>query len=329
VLDLRTGLTGPPDPAHGITRQLLVAPGDTAIPLWDRFMWDSTGGDAEMIRFLQGWCGYCLTGDVSEEKFVFIYGPGGNGKGTFLFTVSAILNDYAARAPAETFMVRKHEGHPTEIARLMGVRAVTAAEIEEGRTFHATRLKDFTGRDGKLMGRFMRQDWFEFASQFKVTFVGNNQPRIPNVDDAMRRRLILVPFMQRPTHIDTALKDQLASEYPGILRWMIRGESLRRAMGGLAALIPAIARTATRAYLEDQDTLKAWADERCVFRPGDQTSVASAFEDYRMWCFSQGDHPSITVQEFSRKFLEAFPKCEKARRKTGMVLEGVSISPQN
>jgi hypothetical protein len=98
VLDLRTGLTGPPDPAHGITRQLLVAPGDTAIPLWDRFMWDSTGGDAEMIRFLQGWCGYCLTGDVSEEKFVFIYGPGGNGKGTFLFTVSAILNDYAASA---------------------------------------------------------------------------------------------------------------------------------------------------------------------------------------------------------------------------------------
>ena len=167
---------------------------------------------------------------VSEEKFVFIYGPGGNGKGTFLFTISAILNDYAARTPADTFMVRKHEAHPRRSPGWPGCVTVIATEIEEGRTFNVGRLKDFTGRDGKLMGRFMRQNTFEFTPQFKVTFVGNNQPRLTNVDDAMRRRTILIPFTQTPAAVGYTLKDRLVGEYPGILRWMIEGENRRRTM---------------------------------------------------------------------------------------------------
>jgi putative DNA primase/helicase len=332
TLDLRTGDVRSPDPSDMITKQLLVAPADpgTKTPLWDQFLWEATGGDAGMIEFLQAWCGYCLTGDTSEEKFVFLYGPGGNGKGVFLFTISAILHDYATRTPADTFMVRKHEAHPTEIARLMGVRAVTATEIEGGQTFNASRLKDFTGRDGKLMGRFMRRDWFEFTPQFKVTFVGNNQPRLTNVDDAMRRRVILVPFTQTPAAVNTKLKDQLVAEYSGILRWMIEGENRRRSsVGGLAALVPDAAAAATKAYLEDQDEFRAWAEERCVFGPGNQMSVTKGFEDYRLWCSDRGEQPGFGVQEFSRKFLRVFPQCQKKHTRLGWFLEGASLSPQD
>ena len=102
VIDLRNGRVQSPHPAHMITKQVLVPPRDMPTPIWDRFLWDSTGGDPEVIAFLQVWSGYCLTGDTSEEKFVFFYGPGGNGKGTFLYTMSAILNDYTARTPART-----------------------------------------------------------------------------------------------------------------------------------------------------------------------------------------------------------------------------------
>jgi putative DNA primase/helicase len=328
-INLRTGETLSPDPAHAITKQLLVAPSDMATPLWDQFLWDSTGGDVEMIRFLQAWAGYGLTGDTSEEKFVFIYGPGGNGKGTYLYTVSAILMDYAARTPADMFMVRKYDPHSEEVARLAGVRSITATEIEEGRTFNVVRLKDFTGRDGRLVGAFKHRNTFEFMPQFKVTFVGNNQPRLTNVDDAIRRRVVLLPFTQTPQQVDITLKDQLVREYPGILRWMIQGENLRRAMGGLTALVPAVATRATSAYLDEQDTLKAWAGERCVFGPQDQMGVTSAFEDYRSWCVSQGEQTMIGIQEFSRKFLETFPSCQKNRRKQGQVLEGSSLSPQD
>jgi putative DNA primase/helicase len=327
-VNLATGVISPPDPAHGITKQLLVAPDNTPTPLWDRFLWDSTGGDLEVINFLQAWSGYCLTGDVSEEKFVFIFGLGGNGKGTFLHTVSAIQGDYAARTPADMFMLRKHDAHTEEIARLAGVRSITASEIEEGRTFNVVRLKDFTGRDGKLTGRFMRQNTFEFLPQFKITFVGNNQPRINNVDDAMRRRIILIPFTQTPVSVDTTLKDRLVAEYPGILAWMIEGENRRRTSGGLTALVPAAAARATRAYLDDQDTLKTWANTRCVFGPGNRMSVTAALEDYKLWCHSQGEHTEIGTGEFSRKFLGMFPACEKIHTMRGAILIRTSLAPE-
>jgi putative DNA primase/helicase len=327
-VDLVTGEILKPEPAHLVSRQLLVAPSGMKTPIWDQFLWDSTGGDPELITFLQAWSGYCLTGDISEEKLVFLYGPGGNGKGVFLLTRDTILNDYAARVPADMFMVRKFDAHPEEVARLAGIRSITASEIEEGRTFNAGRLKDFTGRDGKLTGRFMRQNTFQFTPGFKVTLVGNNQPRITNVDDAMRRRIVLVPLTQRPAVPDLTLKDRLKVEYPGILRWMIEGENLRRTMGGLAALVPASATNATGAYLADQDTLGGWAAERCVFGPGHQTAVAKAFEDYRSWCHDQGHFTEVGIQDFSRKFVEKFPDCRKTRETQGNFLVGTSISAQ-
>jgi putative DNA primase/helicase len=326
-IDLRTGQVLAPDPDHEITKQLLVGPRIMPVPVWDQFLWDSTGGDLALIGFLQAWCGYCLTGDTREERFVFIYGPGGNGKSTFLHVLNAILNDYGCHVPAEMFMVRKHEAHPEGIARLAGVRAITASEIAQGETFNVVRLKTFTGGD-KLTGRFMRQNTFEFLPQFKPIFAGNDQPRLPEVDDAMRRRLILVPFTQKPTTVDIALKDKLVPEYPGILAWMIEGENRRRTMGGLAALIPSAAAQATTRYLDGQDQLKAWADERCVFGPGQQVGVTQALDDYRSWCFDQGEMAKLGTRNFGVKFTEKFPTCVKDHKMTGAVLVGVSLKPQ-
>lgn len=328
-IDLRTGEVRPPDPGHLITKQVLVAPSDMATPIWDQFLWDSTGGDIEIINFLQAWSGYNLTGDTSEEKFVFFHGTGGNGKGTYLYTTSAILDDYGARTPADTFMVRKHDPHSEEVARLAGVRGVIAGEIAQGRTFNVGRLKDFTGRDGKLTGAFKFRDTFEFLPQFKITFVGNTQPRLTNVDEAIRRRMVLVPFTQKPVIADVSLKDRLVPEYPGILKWMIEGEKRRRASGGLAALIPSAAVAATREYLAEQDTLKAWGEENLVFDPREQIGVMKALEDYKSWCHRQGEHNEITRQDFSRKFVDTFPTCRARVTNQGTFLQGVVFSQQD
>ena len=330
-VDLETGESLPPEPAHLITKQLRVAPDrDQSTPVWDQFLWDSTGGDLALIIFLQAWFGYCLSGDTSEEKFVFIFGPGGNGKSTFVGVLTDILGDYAVVTPVDTFMQRKHAAHPTEIARLAGVRAVIANEIEENATFNAVRLKELTG-GGAVAARFTHKDFFQFKPQFKVTFVGNHQPRIVNVDEAMRRRLILVPFTQTPAYADATLKDRLVPEYPGILAWAIEGENLRRAMGGLMALIPGAATTATTTYLDEQDTFKAWAIERCEFG----TSVnhvmtpRTGFEDYRTWCMDNQCTPVVHEREFSQKVVSSFPQCRYERTTAARTLVGLRLSPQD
>lgn len=42
---------------------------------------------------MQQVAGYSLTGDIREHALFFVYGPGGNGKGVFLNTITKVLGD--------------------------------------------------------------------------------------------------------------------------------------------------------------------------------------------------------------------------------------------
>ena len=48
------------------------------------FLADVTGGDAELMAYLQLMVGYCLTGVTSEHALFFLYGTGANGKSVFV-----------------------------------------------------------------------------------------------------------------------------------------------------------------------------------------------------------------------------------------------------
>jgi putative DNA primase/helicase len=258
TFDLRTGAGRPSIPADYITKKTACAAAEpgTAHPLWTAFLERITDGNAELQAFLQRYVGYCCSGITSEHKFVFAWGTGANGKGTFLNTVSAILGDYATIADVAIFIASNTERHPTDVAKLHGFRLVVAQETEKGRKWDEAKIKTMTGGD-KMTARFMRQDYFDFVPKFKLFIVGNHKPRLDNVDEAMRRRLLLVPFTVQipPEERDPELPEKLKAEWPAILRWMIDG-CLEWQKIGLAP--PKIVTDATNEYFNDQDTLKQW-----------------------------------------------------------------------
>ena len=196
TVDLRTGELRESRRDDAITKLTAVAPVEEECPLWLKFLDDATGGDQEFIRFLQQWCGYCLTGVTREQALVFVYGPGGNGKSVFLKIVSRIFDDYAKTAPMDSFTSSHSDKHPTDLAMLRGARLVTASETESGRPWAEARIKQLTGGD-TISARFMRQDFFEYTPQFKLIVVGNHTPE-NNVDDAAKRRFNIVPFTRTP-----------------------------------------------------------------------------------------------------------------------------------
>ena len=192
VVDLRSGATAAHDPALAMTKIAQAAPqGDC--PVWKEFLATVTGGDAELQAYLQRVAGYCLTGVTTEHALFFLYGTGANGKSVFANTLTAIMGDYATVAAMDMFMATHGERHPTDMAGLRGARIVTSIETEQGSRWAESKLKALTGGD-KITARFMRQDFFEFIPQFKLLVVGNHKPAIRNVDEAMRRRLHMVPF---------------------------------------------------------------------------------------------------------------------------------------
>lgn len=268
MVDLRTGTFRSADPVELITRSAAAAPAfDTPHPLWSRFLSETTGDDTALIEFLQRWCGYCLTGHVSEHALLFVFGPGGNGKSVFLTVLTGILGDYARAAPMDTFTASRWDKHPTDLAGLAGARLVTASETEEGRAWAEARIKQLTGGD-PITARHMRQDFFTYNPQFKLTFVGNHKPTLSAVDEALRRRFNLVPFERKPANPDRELETKLKAEWPAILAWMVEGCSKWREWRGAGLARPESVNAATAAYFADQDLFGQWLEDECDAEPG-------------------------------------------------------------
>lgn len=68
-----------------------------------------------------------------------------------------------------------------------------AQETAEGSHWDEQRVTALTGGD-TIAARFMRENFFEFQPQFKLVFAGNHKPQIRNANEAIRRRLNLIPF---------------------------------------------------------------------------------------------------------------------------------------
>jgi putative DNA primase/helicase len=311
IVDLKTGAMRPAQPSDYCTKSTAVAPGGEC-PRWQKFLTDVTAGDSELIGFLQRLFGYALSGSVREHSLAFVYGPGGNGKGVLLNTLVGIWHDYAAAAPAETFMEARGERHPTELAGLKGHRLVVAQEVDEGRRWNESRLKSITGGD-PIQARFMRGDFFTFSPQFKLVIAGNHRPRLNSVDEAIRRRLFLIPFdvVIPASRRDPDLAEKLRAEWPGILAWCIAGclDYLDR---GLAA--PDRVRAATDSYFSAQDLFADWLDDRAETGADYWATPRSLFESWTSFMEAAGERPG-RQREFIEK-LEAHgfaPGRENAR----------------
>jgi putative DNA primase/helicase len=261
TIDLRTGIDRPARREDYCTKVSAVCPappGTPCPPLWAQFLNRVTADKDELIGFLQRWLGYCMTGYVHEQVFVFLFGTGANGKGVFTSTIAGIFNDYAITAPMEMFIEARFDRHPTEIAKLMSARLVLAHETQKGRRWDEAKIKNLTGGD-KLTARFMRGDFFDFKPTHKLMISGNHKPSLRDVDEAIRRRILLVPFsVQIPEkERDKDFAEKLKPEWPAILRWMTDG-CLEWKRIGLKP--PEIVREATDEYLTDQDSITEWAD---------------------------------------------------------------------
>jgi putative DNA primase/helicase len=286
VVNLRDGKQRDSRPDDYMTKRCSVAPENGEPRLWLEFLKRVTDGDGDLVAYLQRFAGYALTGMTSEHALAFLYGTGANGKTTFLQTLMGIYGDYAVSAGFEVFADSKSDRHPTEIARLRGARLVVTEETDAGGRWNEGRIKRLTG-GGKISAHFMRQDDFEFEPQFKLLIAGNHKPMIKSVDEAIKRRIHLVPFTVTipQEERDKQLMSKLEAEWPQILRWAIEG-CLAWQEYSLSPGERIIA--ATEQYVESEDILGAWLEE-CCDRDGDWDGKA-LYDNYRKWCEAQGEN---------------------------------------
>jgi putative DNA primase/helicase len=166
------------------------------LELWDSFLAEAIP-DLEQRRYMQKAAGSCLTGEAPDDVLLFLYGPGGSGKGTFSGAIQSTLGDYATTAELSTFVTdRNSTGPRPDLAALRAVRMVVIEEVDDRQPGIIAMLKKASGGTA-IATRSHHQETFTFKPQFKLWLLGNKRPRFPDDDTGIWRRLRVLPF----THV--------------------------------------------------------------------------------------------------------------------------------
>lgn len=317
TVDLTTGRLREHDPADLITRVTgCDYRPDAESPVWVKFIGEILP-DAEVRSFVKRLLGQSLLGLVREHLLPIFTGSGKNGKSTLIETVRAALGDYAMEAEPDLLLARDR-AHPTGLADLMGRRLVTCQETDEGRRLAVATVKRLTGGD-RIRARRMREDFFEFQASHTVVMITNHKPQVPGDDDALWRRIRIIPFSVVVDQPDVTLPERLRADLPGVLAWLVAGygEYLRE---GLEE--PDSVAAEKQAYRDGADALGRFLDERAMLAANAFVKARELFAAWSSWCHENGEQAGTEVvfaAAMSRRGIE------KKRSSSGQVYRGVGL----
>lgn len=258
--------------------------GEQEAPVFDRFLWEICCGDKDLLSYkLRQW-GYLLSGHTSEKTFFFHIGNGNNGKSVEADVLLKILGSYGRTVSVEMFLEQRHSSDSAmyEIAYLPGIRLAVASETDENRKWSEAVLKKMTGGSDELVARHIRQAPFTFKPVFKPLIHGNQRPKITTGDEALWRRLHMVPYNFTATTPDIYLEQKLLLEAPGILYRAWQGYREWKATGLVAPEVVVEAREEYRS--ETFGDVEEFIDERCEVGPEFEEKATVLYETYKDFC---------------------------------------------
>jgi putative DNA primase/helicase len=326
TINLQTGELRRADQEDLITRATYIQYDPSATcPRWLQFLDEIFPGDSGLIEFIQRAVGYSLTGVTNEQCMFILHGNGANGKSTFLETIRRLLGPHAITTPFATFMVQRNVGAPrNDLAALVGARLVIASEAGQEASFDEAVIKQCTGSDS-IACRYLYGEFFEYTPQFKIWLATNYKPTIRGNDDAIWRRIRLIPFNQqfKGGKRDSALTEKLKAELPGILAWAVRG-CLEWQRDGLGR--PQTVLTATIAYREESDLVGRFLSERCVLGKEHSISGNALYSAYVQFCQQQGEK-YLANNLFAAQIAKR--RIEKKRTRGGFVYQGLGLQSKS
>ena len=276
---------------------------DAKCPHFDKFLSDVVP-DISQKEFLLRWLGYTLTGSVTEQKLVFIHGPGANGKSLLIETIAWLMGDYSKKIATELLMRQRRNSQSAspDLVALKGRRMVYCNETRDGEYFDETRLKELTGGD-TIEGRVpYAKEAVEFSPTHKLIIAGNHAPNVSDESIGFWRRMVLFPFAQviPDEDKDPDLLDKFKLEGSGILNCLLEG--LRDYQSG-GLRVPNSLIKITNQYKSDEDIVGIFLKEKCLIAPDYSEAKNDIYSKYVLWC-DHGEFKKLNKNRFVRKLTE-------------------------
>lgn len=291
AVDLRTGTIRPNSPHDYCTKTTAVAPSPKGAELFADFLNALTGGDIELIEYLQIMAGMCAIGQVKQEKLIIAYGGGGNGKSTYFNLLFYVFGDYAGTLSAEALTTGRSKDKGAELAELRGKRLVIAAELEEGTRMDTAMVKKLCSTD-PIHAEKKFKDPFHFIPSHTAVLYTNHLPKVGTTDAGTWDRLAIIPFTQRFRGSDGEVKnyaEHLFRKCGGaVLTWVIEG-AMKFIQQDYNIEEPLCVREAIGNYQDENDWLKHFVEECCDTGANLKAPAGALYAKYKAYCEESGE----------------------------------------
>ena len=289
---------------------------------------------ARLVGFLQRAFGYSLTSDVSEKAVFILHGErGNNGKTTLLTLFRDMLGrDYSGQLVIDTVMSMKNQDATTraDLADLRGVRLVVTSEVEKEHKLNEGKIKYITAGMGSIKSCRKYENPIEFTATHKLFMDCNHRPTVRGVDDAIWRRLKLIPFEVTVSEEekDLQLPAKLRAEMPGILAWAVAGCGLwfREGLGD-----PPEVSEAGQEWREHDDPLKEFIDDCCLLNEDRFVKASELGLAYEWWAKQNRERYPLGRESFNERLQAKGLKQSRSRRidsKQARAWEGIELRPE-
>lgn len=307
VIDLRTGELLDHEPTFMLTQGSPVVYDPEAEAHEFRTFIEWALPNPEVRAYVQRLFGQAMIGKVQEHVFPVFTGTGGNGKGTLIRLMMHVMGSEYSTMVSRKLLVRgQFEEHATMYATLYKRRLAITEETGKNAELSTEVVKTLSGGDA-INARKMRQDEFTFMPTHTLVMVTNNLPKVEEDEEALWRRLRIIPFNSKVTRPDVHLEDRLKKEDSGILNWMLEGAKMWY-QEGLGEPIDVM--LATTQYHVQSDPLSEYWDEKVdeTGKAEDRLPVREVFESYKTWMQEErpDDEPHKSINQFSQAVRNKF-----------------------
>ena len=283
VLDLRTGelVDASQQPMVSMSVRPRWRGIDLPTPDVDAFFRMIFDDDEEMVDYMQALLGASITGERLEVYVCFV-GAGANGKGVTVGWLRHVLGPYYHEADPYIFFGDKshHNGPTPALAELDRKRLAVVDESNPKDELNIAIVKRVTGTD-VIACRAMYQDPKQMQVTHTQILLTNNLPKFDVDDQALERRIVVVPFSLRFVKepipgdrsqrvADPTLARFLEGESPSeqLLVWLARGARRFYAAGNSLPAKPTAVREAESGYYRENDSLGLLISQLCEIGDG-------------------------------------------------------------
>ncbi len=233
--------------------------------------------------------GYFLLDSTKAHATFFLVGTGANGKSVLLNVLSELVGpDYVTHRSLEDLSTNRFA-----TASLVG-KKLNIGNEEESKRLKTDLFKNLVSGE-QISAERKFGEAFSFRPRTRFVFASNHLPSFDVVDDAIRRRVFIIPFYRKISQAerDPYLVDKLLKEHSQIIAWCLEGAHRLSERKFQFVLTQSMAKSFDE-FEQEQSSSIDFFEENFVLLPTlkeEVFDVSTMYSYYKNWCLDTGRKP--------------------------------------